>query len=291
MCCLEPGMSLLDELEKKARQQKEAELSAQERRARQEKHYQSHIVPKLREIYDYLDKVVKHLSYVKPDKTFHYDIPYVGKLPFRPLYDHKLEVDHQRWQTTIAMEARVVLEQGLAEPVEVEGERNVKKLVRFLQEQMLAGNAKSKKDEEGNLVSAVFRIHGKILQRVRVHAQVDQERILVELERFEDFSTGKRYLACEQITPELLDQLGGYIAGEPNHFLREELPEEVRARLRAEMEKEKRQRTQEVMLAESLRKQEETARATTAESPLSGLKEITKRLRLKDIWGRKKQDS
>ncbi len=285
-------MSLLDELEKKAQQQKEAELSAQEKRARQEAHYQTHIMPRMREIYDYLDKVVKHLTYVKPDKVFEYEIPQVGKLPFRPLYDHKLEVDHQRWATTITLQARVQLEQGLAEPVEIEGERNVKKLARFLRDQMLAGNAKSKKDEEGKIVSAVFRIHGKITQRVVVKAQVESERIMVEVQRFEDFGSGKRYLAHEQITAELLDQLGRYIAGEPNHFLREELPEEIRARLRAEMEKEQRQRTQEVMLAESMKRLE--ASDDGRDTPLGGLKEklgpITKRLRLKDIWGRKKKE-
>ncbi len=282
-------MSLLDELEKKAQQQKEAELSAKEKREQQEAHYQTHIVPRMREIYDYLDKVVKHLTYVKPEKTFQYEIPSVGTLHFRPAYDHKLEVDHQRWETVITLNAHVVLEQADAEPVEVEGERNVKKLARFLRDQMLAGNAKSKKDEEGNLISATFRIHGKLLQQVRVKAHVESERIQVELHRFEDFGTGKRYLAHDQINTELLDQLGRYIAGEPNHFLREELPEEVRARLRAEMEKAERQRTQEVMLAESMRRLEDEP--AESHDPISGLKEklgpITKRLRLKDLWNRK----
>lgn len=282
-------MSLLDDLEKKARDLQSTEASNQEKRSQQEAYYQAEVVPKLREVYDYLDKVVKNLSYLKPEKKLVFEIPLIGQLSFRPQFDYEMKVDHQRWSTQITMTSTCLLNQADSEPVEVEGEKNIKKTAKKLQEYMLASQNATKKDEHGNLISATFQVHGRVRQQVVISGSVDSERIEVSIKNYEGFTQSRRVMIPNTIDEEVMDQFARYLALEPSSFLREELPEDVRAKIRAKIAQEERQRTQEVKVSVALKSQQEELDKKSGIG--SKLGPITKRFKLSELWSGKKSDS
>lgn len=86
-------MSVLDELKQETERRKQ-ELSQDEAcRVRQEEVYQNQIKPAMQSVFRYLNEMVEHLNFVKPEIPLRYEIPGYGGVGPVVTRDFKISVD------------------------------------------------------------------------------------------------------------------------------------------------------------------------------------------------------
>jgi hypothetical protein len=113
--------------------------------------------------------------------------------------------------------------------------------------------ADAKKDATGAINQANFRARGKI--PLSLHAVVDQNaaQLRLTLSNFEDLGVSVKLFSPEQVTDQLFDLIGHYVARKDNELTKEKLPDSVLKKLRhTAQQAEMRKRWEEKMAQQAL---------------------------------------
>ena len=246
-------MGLLDDLEKESERRHQAEADAEQRIKNQRRLYRRDVEPAMDRLQAYLEKLVDHLNYLKPEIGEKYSIPGYGTVSGRFILPIEVVSETRRWERELKIAVPLKLDREASPEVELEGPSNVKSTIQRLQSLHLASNAKIKKDKNGQIQSATVQVDGRLRLTARISTSVEANgKILFEFRNFEDLSKRTRSFSLDQINDDLNDQMGRYITRKNNALMKEEISEEMRQALRKRIHQESMQRKWEHKLTQEM---------------------------------------
>lgn len=230
-------MKFLDQLEQKARAQREKEdraaLEAEERRA----FFQEVVDPVMRELFDNLKRLCEHLNYLTERAEIAYPTPGYGKVTgtlgnnLRALFGSDTESRKINLVGSVDVPTQRELQVG--------GERDIRRFRDFLTECSLRGNEKVRQDNRGRPLSAVFRLEGQITLRGEIVATVDRPELVMTFVNYYQFGQQRKVFQPEELNEETMDSLARFIAGMDPNFMKEILSEDARRELSARLQAER----------------------------------------------------
>jgi hypothetical protein len=252
-------VGLLDELEQEAQRLKAGADDVERAKMQREQMYRTRLEPGMVALHDYLAKLTKNLALLKPRKTFSFAIAGYGDVVFQVdhEYDLKLNAQPASKEITLSFPSTVLTDQ--CPVVEVAGTIKIKAVSGAFQRFHLGGLQASKKDANGELMSATYRAKGKIVSSAAFVADADSGAVRMTLTNYDQLgSTQTKSFGAEQFTESLFDEIGRYLVREPSNLFKEDLPEDFRKQLRTKVQQEELKRKWEAQMAE--RQREELAR-------------------------------
>lgn len=250
-------MGLLDDLKNQANEQRDREQREKERWEQLEKTYQDEIHPRMSEVYQYLNELVEHLNYLKPDTFAHYPVLPGGKSCTFRQHDYKLTIDSTRQieNITLAFKAE------LTEPVHFTIEHKEKVLHQkdLLDSYKLRHERKEYKDDSYELLGADFKLEGPINISIYFVGDIENSSVNLFMSNFESPGVVKYVLKARHLNRDFLDKLGSYLLRKDNKFLNLDISDDHKQTIRQMLEEEQQQREQEISEMERLAREEEAS--------------------------------
>ena len=232
-------MSLLEDLEQEAQKRKATAEDAQQRKLAREEFFKTQVEPGMRALGEYLEKLVASLKILKPVKLWRYTLPGYGEVVANSDLGYELVQTEQPDSREIRLGLSCAVVPEECPLVEVEG-ANIKTLAGTFQRYHLSGQMQeTKKEANGELISAKFRARGNIAVAATFNADADSGAVKMSFVNFDSFGTAQKTVPVEQLNDSLFDDIGRYLTREENGLLREALPEDYRAQLRSAVERNK----------------------------------------------------
>ncbi|MFO7602405.1 MAG: hypothetical protein R6X06_01170 [Gammaproteobacteria bacterium] len=223
-------MGLLDELRQQADSIRDSEENQKARAAQLEAWSRAQVRPKLTQIYTYLNELISHLEVVQPDTPVAYPLKGYGTLENLVQANYKLTTDSREDMRRVTLAFSCEAKGTVS--FNVEGKPQVERLRELLMVCKLAFTSREYRDDRHNLVSAQFNVEAKVPVLFNFELAENKTTINLTIRNFEGLGTHVYRLQPEMIDEQLLDQMGLYILRADNHFLRLDMSEEERDRLR-----------------------------------------------------------
>ena len=257
-------MKFLDQLEQKAKAQKEAEERASQEEEERLVFYKEVVDPTVRDLFEYLKKLCAHLNYLEERATHEFEVPGYG------LVKGVLDPEMRAVISASPESLTVKLVGGADIPrqpqVEMLGEAEVRRMRKFLRDYSLRGNESPRKSAKGLHLSSMFRVEGKISVGLEISASVKEPDLHMLFTNFDGLGRQRKVVPAEAMDEDMMDRLAKFIAGVDSSFLKESVSETVREGIRARLEEQKRAMEQSeaeaAREAERLEREEAEKRAT-----------------------------
>ncbi|MCC6594668.1 MAG: hypothetical protein IT479_15505 [Xanthomonadales bacterium] len=227
-------MSFLDRLKREADQQRmQAEQTARERDER-ETRYRTQIEPKMKALTHYLEGLVATLQEVRPPILIRMPIQGYGELCAVPFWDYKVEPErrHRGYLLTMTWSLRVDPERTPV--VRAEGVTRVKTLTNVFRQHTLAGIKEERRTPQGEISLATFHARGFVKARFTAQISADDPVLRLVFENASWLGSSRRQVNWEQIDDSLFDRIARFIVREDDSLFTEEVPDELKQRLRKE---------------------------------------------------------
>lgn len=262
-------MGLLDELKKEAEIRKSQEEEAAKKQQAREEIYRTKIQPAMQRIYQYFVELTEHLNLVKPQVLRSYALASAVTLDQLLQQDYAISTDTEMQKVAFSL-----LAIGREKPLEFErsGAKDVQQLKDYLWRYNLRFQVKESRDERGDLRVAKFYLQEIVTLNIDFIVNRELSVIEISVRNFDSLGERKSRTDATKVDDAFLDGLGRYVLGQPGTFadlIKQEIPVEVREKLRAQVEKEQRLRTREL---ESVLSEEDGA--TSSEKRESRLMKI-----------------
>jgi hypothetical protein len=247
-------LGLLDDLEQEAQRLRAGADDAERAKQVREETFRTRLDPGMTALYEYLHKLTKNLSLLKPKKTFAFNLGGYGDMIFGVDHEYDLKLNSQpaAKEITLSFPCTVLADQ--CPVVEVVGATKVKAVNSAFQRFHLGGLQSTKKDANGDVMAATFRAKGKIVSGAIFSADADSASVRMTLTNFDQLGgTQTKSFTAEQFTETLFDELGRYLVREPNSLFKENLSEDFRKQLRTKVQQEEIKRKWESQMAERQR--------------------------------------
>lgn len=257
-------MKFLDQLEQKAKAQKEAEERLAQEEDEQQVFYKEVVDPLIRDLFEYLKKLCAHLNYLEERASHEFEVPGYG------LVKGVLDTD-TRAVISVSPQSLTVKLVGAADiprqpPVEMLGEAEVRRMRNFLRQYSLRGNESPRKSAKGLHLSSMFRVEGKISVGLEISASVKEPDLHMLFTNFDGLGRQRKVVPAEAMDEDMMDRLARFIAGVDASFLKENVDESVRQGIRDKLQQQKRAMEQSeaeaAKEAERLEREEAEKRAT-----------------------------
>ncbi|GMU44260.1 MAG: hypothetical protein IT479_15155 [Xanthomonadales bacterium] len=227
-------MSFLDRLKREADQQRQqAEQTAREREQR-ELLYRSQIEPRAKALLHYLEGLVATLIEVRPPILVKMAIQGYGELCATPFWDYKLDHERRHRGFQISMTWSMKVDPERTPEVRAEGVTRVKALTSIFRQYHLGGIKEEKRTPQHEVSRALFHARGYIKARFSAQISADDPVLRLVFDNASWLGSSRRQVAWEQIDDTLFDRLARFIVREDDSLFTEELPNELRQRLRGE---------------------------------------------------------
>lgn len=247
-------MGLLDDLEQEA-QRRKAGVDDQER-AKQEREaaYRTQLEPGMAGLYEYLSKLTQNLSFIKPRKTFRYALAGYGDLVLQVEHEYDLKLSNQPASKEIRLSFTCTIVTEECPNIEVTGATKVKTVAGAFQRHHIGGVTVTKKDPNGEVIAATVRARGKLVLAAIFSADADSGTLRMQFSNFDQLGGQQtKTVAPEQFNEAMYDEIGRYVAREPNTLFREALPDDYRKQLRTKVQQEELKRRWETQMADRQR--------------------------------------
>lgn len=251
-------MGLLDDLEQEA-QRRKAGADDQDR-AKQEREavYRTQLEPGMAALHEYLSKLTQNLSFIKPRKTFRYPLAGYGDLVLQVEHEYDLKITSQPASKEIRLSFPCPIVTEECPSVEILGSTKVKSVAGIFQRFHIGGVTITKKDAGGEVQAATVKARGRIVLAAVFVADADSGAVRMHFSNFDQIGGQQvKTVTGEQFNESLYDEIGRYIAREPNSLFREALPDDYRKQLRTKMQQEELKRRWETQMSQ--RQSEELA--------------------------------
>ena len=254
-------MGLLDDLRNQADNQRANEQAEAERKAAAEVFYREKIEPLMVKTYQYFKELIEHINYIKLETYAEYPLLPNGKTLRLRQQDYKVLIDSSKALKQIDFTLECALDSDVPVQFDVFGRDPVMMQVERIERYSAKYERKNRKGPDGELESARFIIEGPIPMKLQVRADVDASEIKLMVRNFIEPGFHNYSLKVEQFDDAFLDRLGKYILRQEQTLFdrKEEIPEDVRKKLRDRLIVEQRLREQEMREAEQRRLAEEAA--------------------------------
>lgn len=231
-------MGLLDELEQQAQQRRATSDDAAKLKAEREQIFRTKLDPSMVALFEYLTKLVSSLKVLQPKKQLKFDLIGYGEITGYVEHEYDLQVNQQPDSKEITLSYPCLIANEECPTVEVNGASKVSTVAGAFQRYHLGGLMDPKKDVSNQVVSAKFKAKGRITLTATFSADADSPGIKLQFINFESLGTATKNVLPAQLNEELFDDIGRYIAHEPNGLFREALSDSYRNQLRTKVQQE-----------------------------------------------------
>ena len=252
-------MGILDDLKNQSDFKKADEAREKQRQADLLKYYKKNIHPKMLQIYTFLNEFIEHLNYIKKITKVSYPIAPNGSLCEFEQSDYKVTID----STTAIKDLNLRFTCTLKEPLvfELENSERILSYTDLLNTYRIEFNRVDNKDNNYELISSVFKIKGPINVNIILQADIEKSSINMLLSNFEKPGASKHIFKDRHITDEFIDGFGKYILHENPTFLKLDIAEEEKVKIRQNIQADIKRRKQELEESERLLKLEDEKEA------------------------------
>ncbi|SCN47037.1 hypothetical protein BAZMOX_01117_3 [methanotrophic endosymbiont of Bathymodiolus azoricus (Menez Gwen)] len=241
-------MGVLDQLRKEADQKKLSEQETVDQQALRAKLYKTQVLPKMQQIFKYLQELAEHLNYLEvPVQVENYSdrFPRLGTLMQK---DYKINTDGYggfsdfnklvQINLTFYCIGKGELEYNVQTKSAIEQENAFLHAKRVASKMYRLGGA-------GREESAKFVVTKKIPVRVRFEVDYEQSQIKVMVNNHTDFSTYTEVWQPADIDDAFLDTLARYLLRKDSEFVSLDITDEDRNELRKKLQSIKHKEEQE----------------------------------------------
>lgn len=243
-------MGILDDLKNQAEVQKAKEEQDKQRQADLIQYYQDEIQPKMLQLYKFFNELVEHLNYLNKDTKATYPVMPDGSLQEFNQSEYKVTIDSAKEIKNINLRFFCNLEKPLR--LEVENEERIERYSEVLHSFRIPFDRKDSKDNDFNLIKSSFEIKGPITAHIIFKGDVGNSQIEMLLTNVEKPGTHKHLLKDRHITEDFIDGLGKFILRENPQFLKLEIADEDKERIRLRVQEDIQRRHEELEEAEQL---------------------------------------
>ncbi len=234
-------MGVLDQLRKQADQKKSSEQQQINQQQQIEFIYKNQILPKMKEIFKYLQELVEHLNYLEvPVQVEDYSsrFPKLGTLSQK---DYKISTDGYGGFADIEkiMHINVTffcVGSGEFQYVVV-GRTVIEQEIAFLHAKMLSVKTQKMPRVNTNEETAQFSLKRRIPVRLRFEVDMDNSRINVIINNHNNFSNYTESWRAEDIDDAFLDVVARYFLRKDTELIKSEISDEYREVLRKKLAK------------------------------------------------------
>lgn len=246
-------MGLLDDLRKQTTDLKKSHADNAANQAELLEIYKTKIHPAMTAIYTHINEVLEHLNFVKPTITAPYTLTAAGIKRNLKQHSYKIVTDSSDEMKQIILTFYCTDEENVE--FDVDNKKNIEKHIEYLQRYNLQFTTQKYKDNLHEVSFAKFNLESKVKITILIEGDIQNSCIYLKFNNFQDLGLLKRDIQAEQVTEEFLDEMGKYLVRESYDFMKLDLPEQDKNRLRQKIRKEEMRRKLEMLEAE--RKQKE----------------------------------
>jgi len=235
-------MNLLQELEKSVEQLRSEQAAQAVEHERRAEVWRKEMAPAMHAVEDYLRQLMERLSQINERPRLSFSLQGYGDISAYIDRGYSLQSTPGAWQheITLSYSAEIIPEE--CPVIAANTMAAVRVVAAALQQHRLGGMYNARRNENGEVVSARFRAHGKFSMTLSVLGEARTGQILFTFTNHEGFGQTQRTFTPQQINDELLDQLGRFIARDRLRFAIESLPLERLRALRERIESERARR-------------------------------------------------
>lgn len=241
-------MGLLDDLKKESDKLRQIEQTEAERRAALEKIYQDVLLPKMQFILGYLYELVQHLNYVKPEVIVDGYAREVSEL--KTLKQDGYRIEAEKRQNADHFTLRFVCHREGHFEYDIAGQNNIEREVQTLMSRGLQHDCKRVAGQDNSAQRAYFRVKRRVPVAFDFSTDIETSTIRISIRNFENLDLRHYHFAPETIDEHFLDQLARYILRQETDFLKVNMSEDEKRRLREQLSQDMEKRHQELLEAE-----------------------------------------
>lgn len=225
-------MSFLDRLKREADQQRlQAEAVARERDER-ETLYRTQIEPRMKALVTYLEGLAATLLEVKPPIAVTMPIQGYGDIVAKPFWDYKVEHERRHRSFVISMTWTQRVDAERSPTVRADNVTRVRALTNLFRQYLLGGIKEERRSPQGELVVATFNARGHLKAQMQAQISTDDPVLRLMFENASWLGVSRRQVPWNQIDDGLFDRIARFVVREDDSLFTEEVPEELRQRLR-----------------------------------------------------------
>lgn len=254
-------MGLLDDLEQEAQRRKASLDEAEKAKAEREHVYRAQLDPAMQAFHEYLGKLTANLAFLKPKTQLRFEIPGYG--PLVANIEHEYDLRSEKLSPSareVVLNFHATVASEACPTVEIVGAGKVRTLNGIFQKLRLAAVHEFKKDDAGEMVSAVFRARGKIPLNVTVATDADTAQVRMSFTNFDSLGVAAKTVPAAQFNEQLYDEIGRFIAREQNALFREAISDDYRKQLQQKLQQDNMRRKWETRIAQQQKDEMEALR-------------------------------
>lgn len=254
-------MGLLDDLEQEAQRRKASLDEAEKAKAEREHVYRAQLDPAMQAFHEYLGKLTANLAFLKPKTQLRFEIPGYG--PLVANIEHEYDLRSEKLSPSareVVLNFHATVASEACPTVEIVGAGKVRTLNGIFQKLRLAAVHEFKKDDAGEMVSAVFRARGKIPMNVTVATDADTAQVRMSFTNFDSLGVAAKTVPAAQFNEQLYDEIGRFIAREQNALFREAISDDYRKQLQQKLQQDNMRRKWETRIAQQQKDEMEALR-------------------------------
>lgn len=248
-------MGILDDLKSQSEVKKADENKEVRSQEDLEKHYQANIHPKMLQMYTFFKELAEHLNYIKIETKATYPVTPGGIMQDFLQGDYKVTIDSINEVKNLKMSFSCSLEEPLI--FELENVERIERYTDVLQNYHVEHERSDTKGPNYELISAKFKVTGPIPVNIALQGDVGTSSIHLVLNNFELPGISKRTFKEQDITEEFIDDFGKFILRQNPEFLKLDITDEDKEKIRESVQANIRQRQEELEEAERLIQLEE----------------------------------
>lgn len=214
-------MKYIDELKKEAEERKQREaLETQSKLSTLGQNFMQ-LQAKLREIYTYLDDLVKQLNVVKPNVPRSYHLEGLGGLEGLNQKEYALNkthksIDNKDFIDTITLRFKCAAEGSLSTEKDTPG--LIKTMCEHLWDFNIKFNLQEIKNQRGFVDRAVFKVPREVPVTVAFSGDLEISKINIEAKNLERLGENNFSYEIDEVNEHLLEEFSKLLVGKPNHF-------------------------------------------------------------------------
>lgn len=214
-------MKFLDELKKEAEERKQQEaLETQSKLSALGQNFMQ-LQAKLREIYAYLDDLVKQLNVVKPIVLRSYSIEGLGNFEGLNQKEYALNkthksIDNKDFIDTITLRLKCTAKSALS--TEKDSPGLIKTMCEYLWDFNIKFELQEMKNQRGFVDRAVFKVPCEVPVTVAFNGDLEKSTIKIQVKNLERLGESTLTYEIDEIDEQFLDEFSKFLVGKPNHF-------------------------------------------------------------------------
>ncbi len=252
-------MGILNELKQQADELRSAEAEQAARLKQQEAYYHSQLRPAMGRALTYLDELIKHINLVQPERTVEYPLaPNRQQLISLRQSLYRLVIDSS--DTPRQVDIRVTANFDPQPVFELSSPKSIVHYAEHLDKYGLRYHRQDMLNNQHQVERCSFTLEGPLQLAVRLQTDAENQCIHITLKNFGQAGIKRHQFRPEKIDDALLDRLGRLLLHDVDSLtVPQQMPDEVRERIRKQLATEKQREADELAQAEAEAQREREA--------------------------------